>query len=161
MMFYAPKMPTGKTFMNSMFGFMKQHGLKAILPLLLLMTACTEETNSTAQLDTTMPDLSDVSLSEGSASATSSQVRASAFTAGPRAQFDLDAEESASDDVSLLLADPLKEGAVSEDADATAESVAIASQSRSVDIATVPEPTGVIGLIAAGVGLVAIKRAKA
>jgi len=147
--------------MNSMFGFMKQHGLKAILPLLLLTTACGEETNSTSQLDTTMPDLSDVSLSEGSASARSSQVRASAFTAGPRPQFDLEAEETTAVDSSILLVAPLQEGAASDAADPTAESVAIASQSLSADIATVPEPTGVIGLVAAGVGLVAIKRAKA
>lgn len=55
--------------MNQIIIFMRLHSLKVILPLLLLTTACGEDTASTSQTET-LPDLSDMNFSERSETTT-------------------------------------------------------------------------------------------
>ena len=112
--------------MNLMLRLTKRHGLKMLLPLLLLTTACDgNESSSSFQPESEKIDLSGVSLTRSSNSGTSGQGARLSFVDDSGTQYDLDIEDIGDYESLLALLNP-EEG---EDSDSTAKSLASASQS--------------------------------
>lgn len=120
--------------MNPPIQFLKSHGLKVFLPLLLLTTACGEETSSAKQADA-----SPVTTSETTA----------AKVVTPSNMFELPIVDEDPD----TTPDPDTNGGSDED-----DSPVVVTDPSATDV---PEPAALAGLGIAAAGLVALKRKQA
>ena len=133
---------------------LKAHGLKAVLPLLLLMTACGEGTPSTQQSDAAPPAALDSVLS---AAQPSGGFGVPSVDSDPLDAPEVSLPATDADDISFEDVLP-----PSEADDADEESAAAAAGVDAAAVAeSVPEPAALTGLAIAAVGLVTIKRKQA
>lgn len=135
-----------------MIQFLKTHGLKVCLPVLLLTTACGEDTSSAQQADVaTVSSEAVAAAAQPSAGFGTPNVESANLNA-PEIAINLDTDTPSIDDV--LPPVTSEEGAT--DGEIMSEAISSANEPTKI-----PEPATLAGLAIAAAGLSVVKRKKA
>ncbi len=139
--------------MNPTIQFFKKQGLKVSLPLLLLATACGEETPSAQQADAEQSASASIVVAAQPSSGFGNTPTGTTPPAAPEVSIDTDPEPT-------TIADVLPPAPTTDEATG-ADAVASAAIGAAEAVATVPEPTALAGLAIAAAGLIVVKRKQA